>query len=72
MDIIRKLTAMNITTNTGYSISDALTAATDAAIEHKVNYDVVYMERSKAYVHMPSVPPANEYGWTVWATVEAP
>jgi hypothetical protein len=63
---------MKITTNTGYSISDALTAATDAAIEHKVNYDVVYMDKSKTYVHMPSVPSAKDYGWTVYATVEAP
>ena len=63
---------MNISTHTANAITDALTAATDAAIDHKVNYDVVYMTNSQTYIHMPSVPSAEEYGWTVWATVEAP
>lgn len=63
---------MNVSTEEAQEISEALHAATMAAIEHKVNYDVVKMSKSNSYIHMPSVPPASEFGWQIYATVEAP
>lgn len=63
---------MNVSTQEASEISEALHAATMAAIEHKVNYDVVKMIKSNSYIHMPSVPPASEFGWEIYTTVEAP
>jgi len=60
---------MKITPTTATALSDALYAASRAVEDNKVSYDVVWMEKSRTYIHMPTKPSATEFGWEVFATI---